>query len=51
MLVDTQTKRTRELLALAGATIAEPLITRDNRTIYFVRYSVEGDIWLATLKK
>lgn len=51
LLVDTQTRRIRELLAVPNGIVNAPAITRDNRTIYFQRISVESDIWMAALKK
>jgi Tol biopolymer transport system component len=50
-LVDTQTARTREILSLPHAQIVAFTISADNRTIYFARDSVEGDIWLATFQR
>lgn len=49
-LTDTTTRQTHELLALSGVAVNYPSLSKDNRHLYFARGSVEGDIWMATLK-
>ena len=47
-LIDLDTHMTRELLSVAPDTMdyTRWSITRDNRTIYFVRQVEQADIWL-----
>jgi Tol biopolymer transport system component len=49
-VIDVRTKRTREIHRLTGATIIDPAISRDDRTLYFIRQRDEGDVWVGTLK-
>ena len=50
MLIDSRTRTTRELMSIAPDTMQLSSITRDNRTIYFVRRVEQSDIWLMRLK-
>jgi Tol biopolymer transport system component len=50
MLIDSRTRTTRELMSIAPDTMKLSGITRDNRTIYFVRHVEQSDIWLMRLK-
>ena len=45
-LVDSRSRRVRELLSASGALAISP----DNRWIYFIRSIVESDVWLAHLE-
>jgi Tol biopolymer transport system component len=49
-LLDTRTKKSGELYRLKDGVIIDPAISRDDRTIYFIREWNEADVWLATLK-
>ncbi len=49
-LVESRFKRTHELLSLLPDRISNPVPSRDDRWIYFVRGSAEADLWLLTLK-
>lgn len=46
-LLDTQTKRRKELLSVAPNRIQSISISKDNRTIYYTVQKSESDIWLA----
>lgn len=46
-LIDTQTKRTKELLSVAPDQIQSISISKDNRSIYFSVQKSESDIWMA----
>jgi Tol biopolymer transport system component len=48
-IVDTVTKVSREVLADAE-TLADPRLTRDNRTLFFTHGTIGADIWLMTVK-
>ena len=51
LLLDLATRKTRELMPAAPATIQSRWsITRDNRTIYFGRRVEQSDIWLMRMK-
>ena len=50
MLIDSRTQATRELMSVAPDTMALSSITRDNHTVYFVRYVQQEDIWLMRSK-
>ncbi len=49
-LVDSQSKKSHEVLSVPGETLSGPSLSRDNREIYFTRGTNEADIWMATLK-
>jgi len=49
MLLDVESGKSHELYALNGEAIVDPAISRDDRTIYFIRQRNEGDIWMGTL--
>jgi Tol biopolymer transport system component len=49
-LIDSQSKRTREILSVAPQEIDPPALSRDDRLIYFSIVVTEADIWLATLE-
>jgi Tol biopolymer transport system component len=49
-LVDSQSKKSREVLSVPGESLFEASLSRDNRQIYFTRRTNEADIWMATLK-
>jgi hypothetical protein len=51
MLIDRVTHATRELMSIAPDSMdSRWSITRDNRTIYFVRHVSQADIWLMRSK-
>jgi dipeptidyl aminopeptidase/acylaminoacyl peptidase len=58
MLIDSQTHAVRELISVGldtttyggGAAVGLEWLTRDNRTIYFVRHLEQADIWLMRTK-
>jgi Tol biopolymer transport system component len=49
-LVESRFKRTHELLSLLPDSVSNPVPSRDDRWLYFVRGSAEADLWLLTLK-
>jgi Tol biopolymer transport system component len=49
-LIDTWSKKSREILSVAPHSLAGTTLSRDNRRIYFSVRVSEADIWLATLK-
>jgi serine/threonine protein kinase/sugar lactone lactonase YvrE len=50
MILDTESKKSQEVLSVLPEVISLFTVSRDNRTLYVVRSSYESDIWLATLK-
>jgi serine/threonine protein kinase/Tol biopolymer transport system component len=50
-LIDSVTRRVREILSVAGETLSAPAVTQDNRWIYSQRGTSEADIWMATLAR
>ncbi len=48
-LLDSQSKKAREILAVPPHFAAEVTVSRDNRLIYFVLTASEADIWLLSL--
>jgi hypothetical protein len=50
VLIDSRTHATRELLSVAPDTMQLSWLTRDNRTVYFVRQVEQADIWLMRSK-
>jgi Tol biopolymer transport system component len=49
-LVDSRSRRSRELLSLLPDRILHPVPSPADRWIYFARRSAEADLWLLTLK-
>jgi len=49
-VLDSVSKKSRELLSVAPDDFDSVTITRDNRTIYYTRATQQGDIWVMTLK-
>jgi eukaryotic-like serine/threonine-protein kinase len=49
-LLDTESKRAREILRLRDASIEAPALGPADRSIYFVRERREGDVWMARLR-
>ena len=49
-LVDSGTKRAREVLSVPPNVIQGPTLSRDDRTIVFRMTVTEADIWMATLR-
>ena len=50
-LIDSVTKKVRELLSAANEALTAPSVTHDNQWIYFQHGTSESDIWMATLKR
>jgi Tol biopolymer transport system component len=48
VLIDSQTRKSYEILSVPGEPLVYPIVSRDNRWLYFVRQKTESDIWLAT---
>ena len=48
-LLDTQTKKSREIYASPNLQLRSPFVSRDGRLLYFTAYSAESDIWLLDL--
>jgi eukaryotic-like serine/threonine-protein kinase len=49
-IVDTVSKASHELLSVAPDEFDSVALSRDNRTLYFTRAKVQGDVWLMTFK-
>jgi Tol biopolymer transport system component len=49
-IMDTQSQKTREIFSVAPNDLDSPVLTRDNRTIYFSLIVVQADIWMATIE-
>jgi TolB protein len=49
-VLDSVSKKARELLSVAPDDFDSVALSPDNRTIYFTRATQQGDIWLMTLK-
>jgi len=49
-LVDTATKRVKELLSVPNVSIGQFALAPDNRTIYYTASSREADIWMAEMR-
>ena len=49
-LLDSRTKASSELLASSEGWLDAPVLSHDDRTIYFVLDTEEADIWLLELK-
>lgn len=49
-LVDSESRRIRELMSITDEDPSAPAVTGDNRWVYFHRHRNEADIWMATLK-
>ena len=49
-LIDSQSKKTREILSVAPNTTSGVTISRDDRVMYFSVVVREADIWLATIE-
>jgi Tol biopolymer transport system component/tRNA A-37 threonylcarbamoyl transferase component Bud32 len=50
MLMDADTKRTRELLAMSGFSLERPVPGPGDRMLYFVRMRDESDVWMTQLR-
>jgi Tol biopolymer transport system component len=48
-VVDRQTKEFKEVVAVPGASLENPTLTKDNHKLFVVLSSVETDIWTTTL--
>lgn len=51
VMIDRESLETKEVLSVQPDRIMQVQISRDDRTIYFVRQTVEADIWLLTLEQ
>jgi eukaryotic-like serine/threonine-protein kinase len=49
-VVDTISKKSREILSVAPDGFGSVTTSADNRTLYFTRETQQGDIWLMTFK-
>ena len=49
-VLDSVSKKSRELLSVAPDDFNSVALSPDNRTLYFTRATQQGDIWLMTLK-
>jgi Tol biopolymer transport system component len=49
-LVDTRTKRVKEIFSAPNASIGQFALAPDNRTIYYTVSSREADIWMAEMR-
>ena len=49
-LLDSQSRKTREILSVVPHSIDTPALSRDDRLMYFSVVAREADIWLATLE-
>jgi Tol biopolymer transport system component len=49
-VLDSVSKKSRELLSVAPDDFDSVALSPDNRTIYYTRATQQGDIWLMTLK-
>lgn len=50
MILDTNTKQPREIFAIPGEVVGYPLLSRDNRFLYFSHAITGADIWMMTIK-
>ena len=50
MLLDTDTRKTRELLSMPGYALERPVPGPGDRTLYFIRTRVEGDVWMSEIR-
>jgi Tol biopolymer transport system component len=50
LILDTQSKRVREIFSVGRDVIGPPRLTRDGREAYYSRRVTEADIWLMTLQ-
>jgi Tol biopolymer transport system component len=50
VLIDTASRRQREILRLAGSRLATAGLSQDNQLLYVHRATTTADIWMATLK-
>jgi Tol biopolymer transport system component len=48
-VVDSRTRRHREVMFVAEGDIGGATLSRDNRTMYFTHVATEADVWLMTL--
>ncbi len=49
-LLDSQTKKARELFSVAPSRLQSLGVSKDNRTIYYSLTTTEADVWLMTLQ-
>ena len=49
-LIDSQSRKSQEILSVAPHTISGATLSRDDRLIYFSVTVREADIWLASLE-
>jgi Tol biopolymer transport system component len=49
-LLDTRTKKSREISRPSAGAFVDPAVSRDDRSLYAILYRDEGSIWVATVK-
>jgi len=49
-LLDTRTKKSREISRPSAGVFIDPAVSRDDRSLYAILYRDEGSIWIATSK-
>lgn len=49
-LIDSQSRKTREIHSVAPHTLSGVTLSRDDRLMYFSVVATEADIWLATIE-
>jgi Tol biopolymer transport system component len=49
-VLDTQTRRIRQVFSVRRDVIGPPQLTRNGRMLYYSRRATEGDIWLLTVR-
>jgi Tol biopolymer transport system component len=50
MLLDANTKRTRDLLSMPGYALERAIPGPGDRTLYFMRTRIDGDVWMTELR-
>jgi hypothetical protein len=50
ILLDVPSRFTREILSIADLYLDNPIVTADDRQLYFSRNAPEANLWLATLR-
>jgi Tol biopolymer transport system component len=50
-LLDTRTRKSREIFRPSAGALIDPAVSRDDRSLYGILYRDEGSIWSATVKQ
>jgi len=50
-LVDSQTKKPREILSIPNLSLDDPNVSPDQKWLYYSATSIDEDIWMITMKK